>query len=106
MEPPTMPIRRAGRASDTSGPVVGHVGDRADTDVRVDAGALEGFCASALVDAGCGHEDAAAAARSIVVADLRGVHTHGVRRLGGYVTALQRGALKPRPALTVVRETS
>ena len=42
----------------------------------------------------------------LVEADLQGVPTHGVARLPFYCSRLRRGLIEPRPALTVVAETS
>jgi LDH2 family malate/lactate/ureidoglycolate dehydrogenase len=44
-------------------------------------------------------EDAAVVARCLVAADLRGVDTHGLVRLPGYLDRLRRGLVNPRPAL-------
>jgi LDH2 family malate/lactate/ureidoglycolate dehydrogenase len=36
-------------------------------------------------------------ADSLVLADLRGVDTHGINRLGGYVERVKHGVLAPNP---------
>jgi LDH2 family malate/lactate/ureidoglycolate dehydrogenase len=42
---------------------------------------------------------------SLVEADLRGVHSHGVIRLPIYVQRLEAGVFNPRPSIRLVRET-
>jgi LDH2 family malate/lactate/ureidoglycolate dehydrogenase len=49
--------------------------------------------------------DAAAVAQCLVSADLRGVDTHGLCRLPGYLDRLRRGLINPRPALEPKRVT-
>ncbi|MBO8141727.1 MAG: Ldh family oxidoreductase [Firmicutes bacterium] len=50
-------------------------------------------------------EDARLVAESLVLADLRGVHSHGLLRLPVYVERIQRGVLDPRAKVRIVRET-
>src|SRR3712207_4037842 len=49
-------------------------------------------------------EDAAIVADSLVQANLRGVESHGVTRVGIYVKRLKMGLVNPRPNVGVVRE--
>ncbi len=49
--------------------------------------------------------DAELTARSLVQADQRGIHSHGLLRLPLYVDALRQGGINPRPAVTVVRDS-
>lgn len=49
--------------------------------------------------------DAALVAGSMVAADLRGVSSHGVARLGTYVKRVNSGLMEPRGRVTVVSET-
>jgi LDH2 family malate/lactate/ureidoglycolate dehydrogenase len=53
---------------------------------------------------GCGLStgDADVVADSLVQADLRGVSSHGVQRVPGYVAGLRKGSINPRPSLAVV----
>src|SRR5262249_24320981 len=48
-------------------------------------------------------EDAATVAACLVGADLRGVDTHGLCRLPGYLDRLRRGLINPRPVLAPAR---
>ncbi len=57
---------------------------------------LEAFTAEVLARHGLGAADAAVTARVLVSADLRGIASHGVARLGRYVKGLQEGYILPR----------
>ena len=54
---------------------------------------------------GCSDADAQLAADVLISADLRGVDSHGVARLPGYVRLYDLGRLNPTPAIRVVHET-
>src|SRR5262245_227402 len=47
--------------------------------------------------------DAATIARCLVRADLRGVDSHGITRVPGYLDRLRRGLVRPDPVLEPVR---
>ena len=47
-------------------------------------------------------DDAAFVAETLVEADLRGVRSHGVMRVPGYIRGLQTGGINPRPNIRVV----
>jgi ureidoglycolate dehydrogenase (NAD+) len=66
---------------------------------------LRAFCARALEGAGARASDAAAVADGLVAADLRGIHTHGVLRVGIYVDRLRAGSINPRAELRIVRDS-
>lgn len=66
--------------------------------------ALEARCARVLKRAGFPEEDARQVADSLVLAELRGVRSHGVIRLPIYVERIQRGLIDPTGRITVVRE--
>jgi LDH2 family malate/lactate/ureidoglycolate dehydrogenase len=66
---------------------------------------LHRFCAAAFERVGVPAEDAALVADTLVEADLRGVHSHGVWWLITYTQRLRHGGLNPRPDIRVVRET-
>jgi LDH2 family malate/lactate/ureidoglycolate dehydrogenase len=74
--------------------------------LRVTAKELEAFCAALFRGAGVSAEDAGLVAGSLVLADLRGVGSHGVTRVGIYLERLRAGLVEPRPAIRVVRETA
>lgn len=54
---------------------------------------------------GCPEEEASMAAKVLLSADLRGVDSHGVARLSGYVRLWEAGRINPKPNLKVVHET-
>jgi L-2-hydroxycarboxylate dehydrogenase (NAD+) len=76
--------------------------------VRVDAAALERFVGAVLEHEGMPPEDAAATARGLILADLRGHESHGVSNslMGGYIPALRSGATNPRPNVRIIQETT
>src|SRR5438309_5283863 len=73
--------------------------------VRVDEKALRGFCEQVLRKLGVPADDARTTTDVLVLADLRGIDSHGVARLGRYVTGLKAGFMKPKDQSRVVRET-
>lgn len=71
---------------------------------RIPDATLRAFTRRVLEAAGFSDEEARVAADVIVEADLRGVDTHGVTRLAGYVNMVRLGHLKPRARWQVVAE--
>jgi LDH2 family malate/lactate/ureidoglycolate dehydrogenase len=69
----------------------------------LDAIPLQGFCARVFVAEGLPENDADIVAESLVAADLRGVHSHGVTRMDIYTERLRRGLFNPRPQIKVNR---
>lgn len=53
---------------------------------------------------GCSHEDAKLAADVLIKADLRGIDSHGVARLSGYVRLYENGRINTQANLKIVRE--
>jgi ureidoglycolate dehydrogenase (NAD+) len=74
-------------------------------DPRYCAQDLREFCARVLEGAGLRARDAVAVADGLVAADLRGIHTHGVLRVGVYVDRLRAGSINPRAQLEIVRDS-
>lgn len=64
------------------------------------------FVADVLTAVDLRDEDARRAAETLVVADLRGVDSHGVARLPMYADRLQRGLIAADASLTVLRESA
>lgn len=54
---------------------------------------------------GCPVEDAQLATEVLLSADLRGIDSHGVARLSGYVRLWQANRINPHPAIKIVHET-
>ncbi len=73
--------------------------------VRVDVDTLEAFCREIFVLEGLSEEDARAAATVLVAADVRGIASHGVGRLGRYIKGLQAGLMLPDAPIDVVSDT-
>ncbi|GAA4443501.1 Ldh family oxidoreductase [Ravibacter arvi] len=66
---------------------------------------LFGFTRSVFLAIGCSEKNAALAAEVLVSADLRGVDSHGIARLPGYVRLYDHGRLNPNPNIRIVHET-
>ena len=54
---------------------------------------------------GCSANDADLAADVLIKADLRGIDSHGVARLTGYVRLWEKGRINPTPDIKIVHET-
>ena len=66
---------------------------------------LRQFCEQVLTTLGVPPEDARVTTDVLVLADLRGIDSHGVARLGRYVSGLREGYMKPKDESRVLRET-
>jgi len=66
---------------------------------------LRAFVAAILESGGAAPEDAAFVAEVLVEADLRGVESHGVTRLAGYMEMISRDLLNPTPNITVLHDS-
>src|SRR5881296_2270071 len=65
---------------------------------------LRRFCEQVLVKLGVPAEDARVTTDVLVLADLRGIDSHGVARLGRYVNGLKQGTMKSTDQSRVIRE--
>lgn len=54
---------------------------------------------------GCSDADAKLASRVLLQADLRGIDSHGIARLSGYVRLWEAGRVNSQPQLRIVHET-
>jgi LDH2 family malate/lactate/ureidoglycolate dehydrogenase len=54
---------------------------------------------------GCSLQDATTAATVLISADLRGIDSHGVARLSGYIRLWEAGRINAKPNIRVVHET-
>lgn len=63
------------------------------------------FVTEIFLAIGCPQSEAELAADVLVSADLRGVDSHGVARLAGYVRLYDNGRLNPKPQVRMVHET-
>lgn len=71
----------------------------------IDANRLRTFTEQIFLSLGCSEADAKLSADVLVSADLRGVDSHGVARLPGYVRLYDHGRLNPQPRIRVIHET-
>ncbi len=72
--------------------------------VRFEREIVASFISDALLASGIAADQARIAADLLLLADLRGVESHGVARLTGYVKRLRAGLIDPAARLTVVQE--
>lgn len=67
--------------------------------------ALFDFTKSVFEKMGCSISHADLAAKVLVAADLRGIDSHGVARLSGYIRLWEAGRINPTPNLRIIHET-
>ena len=73
--------------------------------MQADYHLLKKYVASVFTAIGCSDEDAALASDVLVSADARGIDSHGVARLAGYVRLYDNGRLNTKPQVKVLHET-
>ncbi|MFC5269064.1 Ldh family oxidoreductase [Adhaeribacter terreus] len=66
---------------------------------------LFNFAQQVFQSMGCSEEDARLATECLLAADLRGVDSHGIARLIGYVRLWDAGRINPKPEIRIVHET-
>ncbi|WP_295116738.1 Ldh family oxidoreductase [uncultured Chitinophaga sp.] len=66
---------------------------------------LRTFTRSVFLKMGCSEVHAELASEVLVSADLRGVDSHGVARLSGYIRLWEAGRINPKPNIRIVHET-
>ena len=66
---------------------------------------LTEFCQRVFEKMGISPEDAFTTSEVLVLADLRGIYSHGVARLRRYYTGLKNGVIVPKPQMKVAHET-
>jgi LDH2 family malate/lactate/ureidoglycolate dehydrogenase len=66
---------------------------------------LKKYVASVFTAIGCSEQDAALASDVLVSADARGIDSHGVARLAGYVRLFDLGRLNTKPQIKILHET-
>jgi hypothetical protein len=67
---------------------------------------LKKFTSDVFVHCGCIPEEAKLAAEVLILADHRGIDSHGVARLHAYFTLLEAGEINPRPNVRKVISTA
>lgn len=71
----------------------------------INATQLRTFTEQIFQSIGCSEADARLAADVLISADLRGVDSHGVARLPGYIRLFDHGRLNPKPIIRIVHES-
>ena len=66
---------------------------------------LYGFVHDVFIAIGCSDSDAATATKVLLSADLRGIDSHGVARLTGYVRLWEAKRVNANPSIKIVHET-
>jgi L-2-hydroxycarboxylate dehydrogenase (NAD+) len=66
---------------------------------------LHEFCRRVFESFGIPPADATQAAEILIVADTRGIDTHGVARLKAYVDLMEAGRVNPKPNIRIVRDS-
>ncbi|HVM89549.1 MAG TPA: Ldh family oxidoreductase [Puia sp.] len=66
---------------------------------------LLSFTEQIFIKIGCSDNDAATAARVLLSADLRGIDSHGVARLTGYVRLWEAKRANTKPDIKIIHET-
>src|SRR5437899_3000394 len=66
---------------------------------------LQHFCEQVFIKHGVPQEDARVTTEVLVLADLRGIESHGVARLPRYVTGLRQGYIHPVYNGKTIKET-
>ncbi len=67
---------------------------------------LRSFTQNIFLAMGCSEEHAALSADVLLQADLRGIDSHGVARLVGYVRLWEKKRINAKPNITIVHETA
>lgn len=67
---------------------------------------LRSFTENIFKSIGCSDEHSALAADVLIKADLRGIDSHGVARLTGYVRLWEKKRINPTPNIKIVHETA
>ncbi len=73
--------------------------------MQADFNRLQNFVASVFESIGTPEIQAQLAAEVLVAADARGIDSHGVARLAGYVRLFDHGRLNPNPKIKIVHES-
>jgi len=66
---------------------------------------LYNFAKNIFLAIGCSETDAGTATRSLLSADLRGIDSHGVARLSGYIRLWEVQRVNAKPGIKVIHET-
>jgi len=67
--------------------------------------ALRAFTHNVFIAMGCSEQHAMLAADVLIKSDMRGIDSHGVARLSGYVRLWEKGRINTKPNITIVHQT-
>ena len=67
---------------------------------------LSQFTKQIFLKIGCHETDAETAAKALLSADLRGVDSHGIARLSGYIRLWEAGRVNSKPQINIIHETA
>ena len=71
----------------------------------VQAEQLEKFVQALFAHAGMANEPARSVAKALLWAELRGIDTHGVGRVGFYLNFIHKGVINTQPEWQVLHDT-
>ncbi len=66
---------------------------------------LVSFTQNVFLAMGCSEADAETATKALLSADVRGIDSHGVARLSGYVRLWEAGRINTKPHIHIIHET-
>ena len=72
---------------------------------KIPANQLHDFSYKIFKCIGCNDEEANLASDVLILADLRGVDSHGLARLSGYIRLYEKDRLNPKPNIRIIHET-
>lgn len=75
------------------------------SDYTISSGDLFDFTKAIFKKIGCSEQHAAIATTALLSADLRGIDSHGVARLGGYIRLWEAGRINATPDIRVIHES-
>jgi LDH2 family malate/lactate/ureidoglycolate dehydrogenase len=74
--------------------------------MKVEAASLEKFSKDILMVQGASEERAQIVSKCMILANLRGVDSHGIRRLPVYIQRIQKGLVNPQGVITVSSDST
>ena len=77
----------------------------ASTTTNIEPSSARAFTIAVLAAHSVPDDRASMIADALVLADLRGVDTHGINRLGGYIERIKHGVLDPNPEMSITMKT-
>ena len=63
------------------------------------------FCYNIFIKIGCNEVDASTSTKVLLSADLRGIDSHGIARLIGYVRLWEAGRINTTPSIKIIHQT-